>query len=47
MSSSSILIRGAKGILTGLAGDAMRHDVATQGADIRVTGSTITAIRIA
>mgnify|MGYP003342396280 CR=1 FL=1 len=44
MSSSSILIRGAKGILTGLAGDAMRHDVATQGADIRVTGSTITAI---
>lgn len=41
---TSILIRGAQHILTGLPGAAMRLDVATQGRDIRVRGSRIEAI---
>lgn len=44
MSHTSLLIRGAQAILTGRAGDAMRHDVQSRGADIRVRGSHIEAI---
>ncbi|WP_290871535.1 amidohydrolase family protein [Aquabacterium sp.] len=41
---SSILIRDAQAILTGLPGAAMRHDAAKRGRDIRVRGSRIEAI---
>jgi hypothetical protein len=34
----SVLIRNALAINTGLAGEAMRWDVATLGGDIRVDG---------
>lgn len=43
-STPSILIRNAQAIVTGLAGSAMRHDVAQQGGDLRVVGSRIQAI---
>lgn len=41
---ASLLIRNAQAILTGLPGKAMRHDVATHGADIRITGDVIESI---
>jgi 8-oxoguanine deaminase len=40
----SVLIRNALAINTGLAGEAMRWDVATLGGDIRVDGPLITAM---
>jgi 8-oxoguanine deaminase len=40
----SVLIRNATAINTGLAGEAMRWDVAALGGDIRVGGSLITAM---
>ena len=39
MSDTSLLIRNAQAILTGLDGEAMRHDVARLGGDLRVRGS--------
>ena len=41
---TSLLIRGASVLLTGLPGSAMRHDVARLGGDLRVHGSRITEI---
>jgi hypothetical protein len=40
----SLLIRGAAAILTGLPGAAMRHDVARDGADLRIRAGVIEAI---
>jgi cytosine/adenosine deaminase-related metal-dependent hydrolase len=40
----SVLIRNALAINTGLAGEAMRWDVAALGGDIRVEGSLIAAM---
>ncbi|WP_294637449.1 amidohydrolase family protein [uncultured Aquabacterium sp.] len=44
MSDTSLLIRNAQAILTGLDGEAMRHDVARLGGDLRVRGSRIEAM---
>ena len=41
---TSLLIRGASVLLTGLPGSAMRHDVARLGGDLRVHGSRIAEI---
>ncbi|RPH45571.1 MAG: amidohydrolase [Burkholderiales bacterium] len=44
MNDTSVLIRGAEAILTGLPGAAMRHDVALDGGDLRVVDGRIESI---